>query len=188
MVCYRLGLAKGFQQSALGILNTGNDRSLAFAFNFYIDKDIGSLFRDIGIVQEDASASRLLAFDGIGDMDGRLADEPHIAIHTAMIGKIQLCLLLAGGIALIVAVISLHGNQAFVACFQPQSREVDGDGQIAAQMFLDDTPVDVNPLFAHDGLEVNVYLLARHIGRHHKMLAIPAYALIVAASAGLRGL
>ena len=54
-------------------------------------------------------------------------------------------------------------------------------------MLLDESPVEIHPLLAHDGLEVNEHLFAGHILGYGEVLTVPAYALIVAATAGLGG-
>ena len=83
-------------------------------------------------MDEDPAACHLVALDGIGDGDGRLADEPDITVHAAMIGEVELVLRLAGGIVLVVAVVGLHGNETSVTRLHALSREIDGDGQVAA--------------------------------------------------------
>ena len=87
-------------------------------------------------MQEHAATSHPTTFNGIGNSYGRLADEPHVAVHTAMIGEIELRLLLAGRIVGIVAIVSLHGNETLVARLHTFLGQVDSDGQVAAQMLL----------------------------------------------------
>ena len=191
-------MLEGFDETAFCILDTSDEgdisTSLLYSFstfllsNFHIDEDIGLLLRDIIEMNKDTTACYLVAFDGIGDGDGRLADKPHITIHTTVIGKVELVLLFAWGVVNVVAIISLYGNKTLVASFYALFREIDGDRQIAAKMLFDELAVDIDPLLAHDGFEMNEYLFASHIRRHNKVLAIPADTLIVAATAGFRGL
>ena len=68
-------------------------------------------------MNKDPAPSYLVALDGIGDGDGRLADEPHITIHTTMISEVELVLLLARRVVLIVAVVGLHGDETLIASF-----------------------------------------------------------------------
>ena len=68
-----------------------------------------------------------------------------------MIGEVQCHLFLAGRIALVVAVVGLNGDDEIIG---HATRERNGDGQVAAFMFLDLLAVDIDSLFAHDGLEV----------------------------------
>ena len=139
-------------------------------------------------MDEHTTAGYLVALDGIGNGNGGFSDEPYITIHTAVIGEIELVLLLAGGIVLVIAVVGLHGNEALVACLHTFFCQVDGDGQITAEMLLDEPAVDIDPLLAHDGLEMDEYLFAGHILGHGEVLAIPADPLIVTATTGLGGL
>jgi hypothetical protein len=104
-----------------------------------------------------------------------------------MIGEVELVLLLARRIVLVVAVVGLHGDEALVASLHTLCGEVDGNGQIAAEVLFDESAVDIDPLLAHDGLEVDEYQFISHILRHCEVLAIPADTLIVAAATGLGG-
>ena len=102
-----------------------------------------------------------------------------------MIGEVELCLFLARRITLIIAIIGFDGYQTVIASLHALSRKIEGDRQIASQMLLHKTTVDIDPLLTHDGLEMNLNLFTLHISRHHKMLAIPANALIIPTAAGL---
>ena len=135
-------------------------------------------------MEEYTSACRFAVLNGIGDMDGRLADEPHITIHSAMIGKVELSLFLAWRKTLVIAVVGFDGYETLVTRLDTLGREIDGNRQITAKMLLNETAVDVYPLFAHDSLEVQFSKFALHVGGHHEVLTIPANTLIVAASAG----
>ena len=193
---YRTGLLEGFDEAAVGILDAGEEGD-GFAGNsgyardaaeFDVDEDIGLLLRDIVEVDEHATAGYLVALNGIGDGNSGFSDEPYVTIHTAVIGEIELVLLLAGGIVLVIAVVGLHGNEALVACLHTFFCKVDGDGQITAEMLLDKPAIDIDPLLAHDRLKMNKYLFVCHVFRHCEVLAIPADTLIVAATTGLGGL
>ena len=105
-----------------------------------------------------------------------------------MVGEVELCLLLAGGIAVVIAVVRHEGDEAFLAGLDAHLAEVDDDGEVAALVLTGLSSVDKYFLLPHDGLEVQGNLLALHVGGHGEVLAIPAGALVVAASTGLRGL
>ena len=104
-----------------------------------------------------------------------------------MISKVELVLLLARGIVLIVAIVGLHGDETFVTRFHSLCGEVDGNGKIAAQVFFYKSAVDIDPLLAHDGLEMDDYLFAGHILRYSEVFAIPTNTLVISATTGLRG-
>ena len=67
-------------------------------------------------MEEYTSASRYTALYGIGNMQGRLADEPYISVHSSVISEVELSLLLAGREVLIIAVVCLYGDYTTVAC------------------------------------------------------------------------
>ena len=138
-------------------------------------------------MQEDAATSYLIALDGISDGHLRLTNQPHVTIHTAVIGEVQLGLFLARRIVGIVAIVGLDGNETSVAGLHTFGRKVDGDGQITTEMFLYQPAVHIDPLLTHDGLEVDGNRLTRHILRNDKRLPVPAHPLVIAASAGLGG-
>ena len=102
-----------------------------------------------------------------------------------MIGEVERHLLLAWGIGLVVAVVSLDGDDDIVACCTAEGGEVEGDGQIAAFVFLYLLAIDVEGLLAHDGLEVEGDITTLTFLRQAEVLAIPGDTLIVAATAGL---
>ena len=152
-----------------------------------IDKDIGTLLANLVVVQEDATTGHLVHFVGIGDGHGTLANEPYVAIHTAVVGEVEGGLFLARRIGLVVAVVGHDGNQTVVAGFNARLRQIDNDGQIAAFVLFYFLAVDVDFLPAHDGFEIEGDFLVTHVGGHGEMLAVPYYALIVAAAAGFAG-
>ena len=143
-------------------------------------------------MQEDTATGHLVHFVGISDMNGRGADEPYIAVHTPMIGKVELCLFLSRWITFVIAVVGFYGNQTGVTSLEVQvaqvvACEMNGDGEVATEMFLYEDTVDIHLLLSHDGFEIDRYVLALHVGGHSEMLPIPYYALIVAATAGFAG-
>ena len=115
------------------------------------------------------------------------ADEPHVTVHAAVVGKVELRLFLSWGIGLVVAVVGFDGDETAVTRANTEVREVDDNGQIAALVGRSQLSVDEDLLLAHDGLEVDNDLLVLHIRGHHEVLSVPAYALIVAPSAGFSG-
>ena len=136
-------------------------------------------------MKENAAACHLVGLERVGYGQGRLAYEPHVAVHTAMIAEVESRLLLSRRISLVVAVVGLHRHYALVARLYALFGQVDGYGQISAQMLFHFSAVDIHLLLAHNGLKVQRDVLALHVGRHGEMLAIPGNALIVAASACL---
>ena len=158
---------------------------------FHIYINLSALLRDIVVVQKytTAGCSRRFAIpvllQRVGDMHLRASYEPHVTIHTAMICEVQLTLLLSRRIALVVAVVGLHGNETAVTGLNTSSRQVDDDRQIASLMLIHETAVDIYPLLAHDGLEMHDDVLPCHIFGHDEVLPVPAYTLIVTAAAGL---
>ena len=146
---------------------------------------VGLFLRYVGTMEEDSPACYLSTLYGVGDMDRRLAYEPHITIHAAVIGEVELRLFLSRWVALVVAIVGLQGYHAGVACFNALLRQVYRDGKIATEMLLDELAVDIYPLLTHDGLEMHRHLLAAHILREDERLTIPAGALVVAASTGI---
>ena len=160
------------------------------SFHIHIDKDIGTLLTDVVVVEEDATPCHLMALDGIGDMNGGGANEPHIAVHSSMVGEVELCLFLSWRVVLVITVVSLHGNQTGITGLEVQvvdvvAREINGDGEVAAEVFLYKDAVDIYLLLSHDGLEVHGDLLPLHILGNHEPFPIPGDALVVTASAGL---
>ena len=83
-------------------------------------------------MDEDAAARHLVFLQGIGDGHLLLGDEPDIAIDTAMIGKVERYLRLAGRIGLVVAVVGFDSDDQLVADMTAQGGEIQGDGEIAA--------------------------------------------------------
>ena len=79
-------------------------------------------------MHEDAAPCHLIGFYRIGDTDKRFADEPHVTVHTTMIGKVERTLLLSRRIRLIIAVICLDGNQTVVTSLHALFRQIDRYG------------------------------------------------------------
>ena len=104
-----------------------------------------------------------------------------------MIGEVELRLVFPGRVVFIVAVVGPQGNEAGVAGFHAMVGEIDDDGQVAAFVLRHPLAVHKHLLLAHHRLEMHGDGLACHVGRHGETLAIPAYALIVAASTGIGG-
>ena len=102
-----------------------------------------------------------------------------------MITEVECRLLFAGRIIAVVAVVGFHGYQTIIACMHALLGQIDGDGQITAQMFFHQSTVDINALLAHNGLEMHKDVLARHIFWNDEMLAIPSDALIISATTRL---
>ena len=157
-----------------------------------IDKDLCALVADVGIVHEDATTSHLVFLDGIGNGHLILGDEPHVAIHAAVIGEVERHLLLARRVVLVVAVVGFDGDDDFRGNGQTVankrsviSRERDGYGQIAAFVVFHLLAIDVDGLFAHDGLEVQGDLATSTLLGQAEVFTIPHHALIVAAATGL---
>ena len=151
--------------------------------HFGVDEDFGALVADVGIVDEDAAACYLVLFDSIGDGNLRLGNEPDIAIDAAVVGEVEGHLLLARGVGLVVAVVVADGDDKIIAHIG--DRERDGDGQIATLVVLDLLAIEVDGLFAHDGLEMEGNITTSTLLGQHEVLAIPRNALIVTATTGL---
>ena len=85
-------------------------------FYLHINIYVGALFRDVVVVKEDAATCYYATFQRVGDVYRAAADEPHIAINTAVVGEVELSLLLSWRIGLVIAVVGLDGDKAAVAC------------------------------------------------------------------------
>ena len=150
--------------------------------HFGIDEDLSACVADVGIMDEDATTSHLVFLESICDSDLVFRYEPYVAIDSSMIGEVELCLLLAWGIGLVVAIISADGDDEIIA---HTARERNGDGEIAAFVFLDLLPIDINGLLTHDGFEVEGDVTTCAFLRQTEVLTIPYNALIVTTSTGL---
>ena len=149
-----------------------------------IDIDLGALLRQVVEVDEHAAIGHLVCLYGIRNGHRRLAYHPHVAVDAAMISKVKRILCFSGRIALVIAVVGHDGNDTLVARLHSGFRQRNGDRQIAAQMFLHQTTVDIEFLLAHDGLEVERHVHPRQLGGDREVLAIPRHPLIVTATAG----
>ena len=195
LCAYRLGLSQGLYQTAVGILDVGDEGNLLFAnvslfgcFHLDVDKHVGTLFGDVVVVKKHAAASHLVALYGVGDTEVRAANEPHVAVHAGMVGEVELRLLLARRVALVVGVVGADCHHALLASLHAQLRQVDDDRQVTTQVLCRYATIDVDLLFAHDGFEVEGDVLRRHVVWNGEVLPVPAYPLIVAAAADFRWL
>ena len=136
-------------------------------------------------MQEHASAGHLAGFVGVGYRHGRLAYEPHVAVHAAVVAEVEGGLLLARRICLVVAVVGFDGYQAFFARLYAEFGQVDDYREIASEVAFNLLAVDENVLFAHYRLEIHGNVPALHVGRNGEVLAVPGHALVVAAAACL---
>ena len=107
-----------------GIFDGGDDLwrdvALVILADFHIDVHVGTLLRDVVVVQENTTASHVITLHGISDMERRFADEPHVTIHASMVGEVELGLFLARRVVDIVAVVGLDGNQTLVTSLDSQ--------------------------------------------------------------------
>ena len=133
-------------------------------------------------MNEDTTSCYLVFLESICDSDLVFRYEPYVAIDSSMIGEVELCLLLTWGIGLVVAIVSADGDDQIVA---HTARERNGDGEIAAFVFLYFLAIDVNGLLTHDGFEVEGDVTTCAFFGQTEVLTIPSDALIIATSTSL---
>ena len=136
-------------------------------------------------MDKDAATGDLLLLKGIRDSHLILGNQPYVTIDAPMIGEVELGLLFAWRVGFVIAVVGTDGDDKIIA--NSIGGQGDGDGQIAAFVFLDLLAIDVDGLLTHDGLEVEGDVATFALRRQLKMLAIPSNALIVATATGLSG-
>ena len=93
-----------------GIFHNDGARTSVAVAHLRIDKHLGALVADVGIMYKDASASYLVFFEGIGNGYLVFGNEPHVTIDATMIGEVELRLFLAWGVGLVVAVVGFDGD------------------------------------------------------------------------------
>ena len=163
-------------------------------------------------MHKDAAASDLVLLKSIRDGHLVLGDEPHVAIDAAMIGEIELRLLLAWWVGFVIAVVGTDSDDTVVA-YRTGGREGgtggreggtggregetggreggtggwegDGDGEIASLMLFDLLAIDVDGLLTHNGLKIEGNVTAFALLGQAEVLAVPDNALIVATTTGL---
>ena len=150
--------------------------------HFGIDEDLSALVADGGIMNEDATTSHLVFLEGICDSDLIFRYEPYVAIDASMIGEVELCLFFTWGVGLVVAIVSADGDDEIIA---HTARERNGDGEIAAFVFLYFLAIDVDGLLTHDGFKVEGDVTTSTFLRQYEVLTIPSDALIIATSTSL---
>ena len=138
-------------------------------------------------MKEDATTCYLIHLVGIGNSNVTFANQPHVAIHAAMIGEVESGLFLAGRIGLVVAIVSHHGYQTVIASLDICLRKIHDDGQISAFVLLHQLTIHVDVLLTHDGFKVNSHVFPLHVSGHGEMFPVPNDALIVATTAGFIG-
>ena len=153
-----------------------------------IDENLSTPITDVGVMYKDAATRYLVLLDGIGDGDLVLGNEPHVTVDAAMVGEVERHLLLAGRVGLVIAVVGLDsddklaGDRGVVA-----HTKGNGNGQVATLVLLYFLTVDVDGLLTHNGLKMEGDYTADTFLGKREVLAVPRYALVVAAAAGLGG-
>ena len=95
------------------ILHSDGARTGVDVANLGIDEDFSALLADVGIMHKNAPTSNLVFLKGVCDGDFVFGNEPHVAIDTSMIGKVERHLFLAWGVRLVVAVVCFDGDNKF---------------------------------------------------------------------------
>ena len=98
-----------------------------------------------------------------------------------MITEVKCILRFARRVGLVVGVVGHHGHHTLLAVLHAQFPQVYDDRQVASEVFSGQTTIDIDFLFAHDGLKVKFAT----VGRCLEAFTIPGNALIVASAAGL---